>query len=145
MENNTSINNNIIKKEEISKYLKGTSIALKSLLNKRFKIYGYCKVESSKPDSDYFYAFQILTAIKKDGKTIPLCYVTHTGAKEIIAFFDKVSQGIITLSEPVKLCADNKMLYFEGYRSYNEDIARDIIAKSGISLDGIDVLDEELV
>lgn len=148
-ETNATINNTslveAINKEEIPKAFKGDSIKFSVLKNKKFVVIACRKVRSTKDDCDYYYVFQIVIKAKKDGKIVNVAYITHTGSHDIKAFFDKVCKNEIKLPLSVKLCEDGRHLYFEGYRTYNEDVAKELIEKYDITLndEDMDILDDE--
>lgn len=129
--------------EEIGRCFKGTSIKIKELMGKPFIVVNYSKVKSKKDDCDYYYMFNIVTKGIRNGKSVPMAYYTHSGAKEITAFFDRVESGEITLPLPLKLCEEGKTLYFDGYRDYNERAAMDLISEYNIDESLLQALDEE--
>lgn len=138
---NTNIIPEMIEKSEISKYLEGNVIKLDVLKNKKFWVVKPIKIKSAKPDCDYYYAFQVILQILENGKKKKVAYHSHSGSREIKAFFDKAVDGKITLPLIVKLCADGKALYFDGHRSYAEDTAKRLVEQYGISDDDFDDCD----
>lgn len=128
---------------KIGKVLKGTSINIKELIGKPFIVVNYSKVKSKKDDCDYYYTFNTLIKGNRNGKNVIMAYYTHSGAKEITAFFDRVESGEIKLPLALKLCEEGKTLYFDGYRDYNERAAMDLISEYNIDESLLQALDEE--
>lgn len=118
--------------EETSKQLKGTSIKIKELIGKPIIVVDYIKVKSKKEDCDYYYSFNLIMKGVVNGKTTKLAFYTHTGAKEITAFFDNLESTGIHLPLLLKIREEGKSMYFEGYRFYNEKTANDLISEFNI-------------
>lgn len=148
--NNTPIINRVgkqlIKSEDITKYLDGTSIKIDALTSKTFLVIDYCKIQSKKDNCDYYYTFQFLLRKNAEGKSesSAVCYFTHTGSKDIKTFFDKVDKGEIKLPIAVTLLKEGNTMYFNGYRDYNEVVANDIMAKYGIKAEDLSILDTDI-
>lgn len=118
--------------DKIGKHLKGTSIKIKELVGKPIIVVDYIKVKSKKEDCDYYYSFSIIMKGVSNGKATKLAFYTHTGAKDITAFFDHLKSEEIQLPLLLKVCEEGKSMYFEGYRFYNEKAANDLISEFNI-------------
>lgn len=135
---------NLINNNEVRRYLQGTPLKIKELIGKAIYIIDYCKIKSTKEDCDYYYSFSFIMMGENNGQKRPLAFFTHTGAYEIKGFFDRIDkydgiedsqeESFLKLPLPVKVCEDGKSIFFDGYRTYNADVAQDILSNYNLDL-----------
>lgn len=117
--------------KEVGKYLEGERVNIKQFIDESFYITDFCKVMSKESDCDHFYYFQICVIKKENGVETYHGYVTHTGARDVTAFLDKVAEGDegYTIDDEVKLCQRGNKLYFDGYELNSKNLGNKLFKK----------------
>lgn len=95
----------------------GTPVKIDKLVGKLIKIVDWEKIENMKP-SQYYIKFQCMAKDEKGNCSLNVC---SNGSHEIKEYFKLVEEGKATTDEPLRVLADGRVYYFEGYHTTEEE------------------------